>query len=97
MTISLYSRYYPPAVLEIDGRVSLSRRWVTQSPPYPDSIRHVVIGGETLDLLARRYYGREDFWYRIADANPGRFPMDWKAGDTVVIPPIRVATRTPRS
>ena len=96
MTISIYSRYYRATVLDIDGRVSLAQRWVTPPPSYPDSILHVIVGGETLDLLARRYYGREDLWYRIADANPGRFPLDWQAGDTVVIPPIRVATRTPR-
>lgn len=96
MTISIYSRYYRSEVLEIYGRVSLAQRHVAPPPSYPDSILHVIVGGETLDLLARRYYGREDLWYRIADANPGRFPLDWQAGETVVIPPIRVATRTPR-
>jgi hypothetical protein len=97
MTISIYSRYYRSQVIEVDGRVSLAQRYVLSAPAYPDSILHVVVGDETIDLLARRYYGREDLWYRIADANPGRFPMDWQAGDTIVIPPIRVATRTPRS
>ena len=53
--------------------------------------------GATLDLLARRYYGREDLWWRIADANPARFPLDWKAGDRLLVPPLRIATRTPRS
>jgi len=96
MTISIYSRYYRSEVIEIDGKVSLAQRWVGPPPSYPDSISHRIVGGETLDALARLYYGREDLWYRIADANPGRFPLDWKAGDTVVIPPIRVATRTPR-
>jgi nucleoid-associated protein YgaU len=57
---------------------------------------HTIIGGETLDALAARYYGREDLWWRIADANPLRFPLDWRPGDTVVIPPVRIATRVPR-
>lgn len=96
MTMSIYSRYYRSKVIEIDGKVCLAQRWVPPAPSYSDSILHVIVGDETLDLLARRYYGREDLWYRIADANPGRFPMDWRAGDTVEIPPIRIATRTPR-
>ena len=96
MTISIYSRYYRSAILETDSRVSLAQRWVPNPPLYPDSILHIIVGGETLDLLARRYYGREDLWYRIADANPCRFPLEWQAGDTIVIPPIRVATRAPR-
>jgi hypothetical protein len=53
-----------------------------------------VTRGETFDQLAFLYYGREDLWWRIADANPARFPLDWTPGITVVIPPLRVATRT---
>jgi phage tail protein X len=57
---------------------------------------HTLIGGETLDQLAFQYYGREDLWWRIADANPGRFSFDWQPGETLVIPPIRIASRVPR-
>jgi phage tail protein X len=57
---------------------------------------HTLVGNETLDLLAKKYYGREDLWWRIADANPGRFVWDWQPGETIAIPPIRVATRMPR-
>ncbi len=74
--------------------MSLSLRPIPPIQSYPDSLVHVIIGSETLDQLAYRYYGREDLWWRIADANPTAFPLDWKPGDTLVIPPLRVATRT---
>lgn len=96
MPVSLYSRYYGLETVEIDGATSLGQRPAVPQETYPDSLIHTVVGGETLDQLAARYYGREDLWWRIADANPGLFPMDWEPGDTLIIPPIRVATRTPR-
>lgn len=97
MTISRTSRYHGLRTYEVDGELTVSLRLTGEPPEFPDSIRHTVVGGETLDELAKRYYGREDLWWRIADMNPGRFPLDWRPGDVLVIPPIRVATRTPRS
>lgn len=96
MPISMYSRYYGLDTVAEDGRVGLAQRPGVPSEMHPDSLLHTVVGGETLDYLAARYYGREDLWWRIADANPGRFPLDWRPGETLFIPPIRVATRTPR-
>lgn len=96
MTTSVYSRYYRTPIIEIRGRNCLAQRLTGAPPTYPDALLHTLVGNETLDLLAKRYYGREDLWWRIADANPGRFPLDWQAGETIVIPPIRVATRMPR-
>lgn len=97
MPVSIYSRYHGLDSIELDGRLSFTQRLTGRPEEYPDSILHTLVGGETLDELAARYYGREDLWWRIADANPGCFPLSWKAGETIVIPPIRVATRTPRS
>jgi len=94
MAATIYSRYFGLGTVSIDGRVSAAMRPVPPAADYPDAILHVVIGGETLDMLAFRYYGREDLWWRIADANPGRFPMDWAPGDKLIIPPLRIATRT---
>ncbi len=96
MPVSLYSRYYGLATIPAAGGAGLVQRPHEPPETYPDGLLHVIVGGETLDELAARYYGREDLWWRIADANPARFPLDWKAGDTLVIPPLRVATRTPR-
>ena len=96
MTISIYSRYYQTEVIEDDGRTCLVQRLTGEPPTYSDALLHTLVGNESLDLLAKKYYGREDLWWRIADANPGRFPLDWQPGETLVIPPIRVATRMPR-
>ncbi len=91
------SRYHASRRYEVDGVVTLGQRLQGHPPEFSDSVRHTVVGGETLDSLAKLYYGREDLWWRIADMNPERFPLDWQPGDVVVIPPVRIATRTPRS
>lgn len=96
MAVSIYSRYYGLEKVEADGQVSLAQRPQPAAGSYPDGLSHTVIGNETLDQLAARYYGREDVWWRVADANPGRFPLDWEPGERLDVPPIRVATRTPR-
>lgn len=96
MAVTIYSRYYNIKTLDRNGKLALQQRHRLTREKYPDSIEHTIVGNETLDQLAAKYYGREDLWWRIADANPGRFPTEWLAGDTLVIPPIRIATRTPR-
>lgn len=96
MPVSIYSRYHALEKVEGDGHLSLAQRPAVAQESYPDSLVHTLKGGETLDQLAALYYGREDLWWRIADANPNRFALDWKPGDTLIIPPLRVATRTPR-
>ncbi len=58
-------------------------------------LAHSLVYGETLDHLALRYYGSEALWWVIADANPGRFPDDWRPGDRLLIPPLRNAWRGP--
>jgi nucleoid-associated protein YgaU len=96
MPVNIYSRYHGLKTFDHQGRLSLEQRPIQTVDAYPDGLVHTLKRGETLDLLAARYYGREDLWWRIADANPGRFPLDWEPGDTLNIPPIRVATRMPR-
>ncbi len=96
MPVSLYSRYYGLETTPFRGETGFVQRLTVKIEPPQDTIRHTLVGGETLDLLAARYYGREDLWWRIADANPNRFPLDWQPGDVLVIPPIRTATRMPR-
>jgi hypothetical protein len=96
MAVSLYSRYYKLPPVEVAGKTSLSQRLTGAPELLPGSIMHTLVGTETLDQLSAKYYGREDLWWRIADANPNKFPLDWQAGDTLVIPPIQAATRMPR-
>ncbi len=96
MPVSIYSRYYELPTTEVDGHTGFAQRLTGPPTPYADSIVHTLAGDETLEQLAARYYGRADLWWRIADANPARFPLDWQPGDSLVIPPLRVATRMPR-
>jgi len=96
MPISRYSRYHGLDTVERDRKVSLVQRLTLPGSAPADSISHVLVGGETLDQLAARYYGREDLWWRIADANPARFPFDRRPGETVIVPPVRIATQVLR-
>ena len=94
MPLSIYSRYAQVNVEEIDGEITLAQRALDPDPPVDgDSLLHVLVGGETLDSLAKVYYGNEELWWRIADANPTRFALEWLPGETLVIPPIVTATR----
>jgi len=88
------SRYHDLETVAADDRVSLAQRPPVLDPLPPDSIVHTVIGTETLDLIAWKYYGREDLWWRIADANPVLKPFELTPGQTIAIPPLRVATRS---
>ncbi|WP_437796668.1 hypothetical protein [Sorangium sp. So ce693] len=94
MPLSIHSRYHGLLTVDVGGSVSLAQRPPAPERDYPDSLIHEIVGGETLDQLAKLYYGREDLWWRIADANPRRFAHAWGPGDKLVIPPIQVATRT---
>jgi nucleoid-associated protein YgaU len=92
MPLSVTSRYHRLDVLVDPDRGP----YVAQRPlPAPavaaGGVTHVLVGEETLDQLAKQYYGREELWWRIADANPARHPADWRAGDTLVIPPLTAA------
>jgi len=96
MAPSIHSRFYKVDKVAVNNTISLAQRIGVPQESYPDSLIHTIVGSETLDQLAAKYYGREDLWWRIADANPNRFALEWQPGETLVIPPLRVATRMPR-
>jgi nucleoid-associated protein YgaU len=91
---SPFSRYRNLAVIEVDGQRAIEQRPDRLPLSVDGSATHVVTGGETLDMLAARYYGRESLWWRIADANPVSAIFNLSPGDQIIIPPIRVATST---
>jgi phage tail protein X len=62
-----------------------------------ESILHRVMQGETIDALARRYYGDEALWPLILDANPLVYPLAIQAGDLLRIPAPGPATRILRT
>ena len=96
MALSVFSRYRNLPVIDVNGCRTIAHR------PPPDRLattvdgatEHVGVGGETLDMLAARYYGREELWWRIADANALDMLFQLAPGDRLVIPPLRVATAT---
>ncbi len=92
-----FSRYRNLPVIEVGGRRAVAQRPERlPTDAAAGSADYVVVGGETLDMLAARFYGREELWWRIADANPTQFLFELHAGDRLVIPPVRVATTTDR-
>jgi nucleoid-associated protein YgaU len=93
---SAFSRYRNLPIVEVDGQLAVTQRPERLPVPAIGAAEHVVVGEETLDLLALRYYAREELWWRIADANPTRVLFDLAPGDRLVIPPLRVATNTGR-
>jgi hypothetical protein len=79
------SRYADIAVVAYDpgdGRPAiphLARRFV----PPPERLaalgEHEVVEGDRLDLIAGRYFGDAELWWRIADANPSAHPDELTA------------------
>lgn len=112
MPVSAFSRYYDSKTIKTPGPygrklvTSLTLRLLEEPEEFPDSIIHTVIGEETLDQLSQQYYGCESYWWRITDVNemcPDEGPASTEprlfrlqAGDRLVIPPVRTATRFPR-
>ena len=94
MSTSLFSRYHGLPVIEVDGRRAVVQRRGRLPVTVDGGATPVVVGGETFDLLARRYYGSEELWWRIADANPVERLFALGPGDVLAIPPLRVATAT---
>ena len=101
MPVGPFSRYRNLAVLEVGH----ARRGVTRSlplrrppsaPPPPASRRQRYSEFEPLDLLALKQYGREELWWYLADANGGRLPNAYQAGEMFQIPPLDLATRVER-
>ena len=76
MGSDFFSRYRNCEVIETNGQTGYGRRGCEAIQTYPDQLEHTIIGNETLDMLAAKYYGRASLWWRIADANPGRFPLE---------------------
>ena len=59
-------------------------------PPTPAVFEHVVTDTDRLDLLAFKYYGKADRFWRVCDANLVMHPDDLlQAARRVRIPPDR--------
>jgi hypothetical protein len=61
---------------------------VRRAPPPPQRIaqRHRLAGYEPLDVLARRYFGREEMLWRLLDANRRDRRTPFVPGEVLDIP-----------
>jgi hypothetical protein len=90
MPVSSDSRYFGLTVfdaLDSEGKShpSIAMRL---EPTEQSSViyQHTVAALETLEYLAWRCYHSSEDWWRIADANPPIFPLDWRPGSVVNLP-----------
>lgn len=58
--------------------------------------RHRLAGYETLDILARRYLGREELYWQLLDANGGRLPGEFTVGELIDVPALGASTQVRR-
>lgn len=91
MPVSLTSRYTGVPVQDVtnaQGEVHPTIMVRPFTPPGPDTTlyRHTLVGLETIEYLAWRFYGSSSDWWRIAEANPLVFPLDLSSGMVVAIP-----------
>ena len=63
---------------------SIGQRLVTTLTPAPFSHRLAPL--ESLESLAAKQFNNSAYWWKIADANPRVFPLDWRTGDVVRLP-----------
>lgn len=71
-----------------DGTIELERTQYKHKNSIGDII-HTIMEGDTLTLLAYRYYGEPLYWYLIADINNVLNPFDLSIGVKLIIPNIK--------
>lgn len=92
MSILSGSRYVGvpiTGIRTVDGKTKKflhDRRIFSEADIGGQSIEHLIVGGETLDAIAERYYKNQNLWWLIADVNNIVFPLDIQSGQTVKIP-----------
>ena len=101
MPVGPFSRYANLPILEVQHAtrgttrsLSIRRPPVPSPPPRSQQCRYT--GFETADLLALKYLGREELYWHLMDANGGRLPEAYEPGETLLIPPLELATRVVR-
>ena len=77
------SRYHGLATSTLESEagpiVYLRRRFVPPPERFADVGRHTVVAGDRLDLLASRYLGDPEQFWRLADANRAVEPAELTA------------------
>jgi len=65
--------------------------------PEDEMVNHRLSGCETIEYVAWHYYGRSAVWWRVADANPLVFPLDYRPGTAVRVAPAGTINRVLRT
>ena len=100
MPVSPFSRYKKLSYLEVNHPAKgKTRSLPIRRLPVVEAVparQHRVTGFEGMDLLARRFYSREELYWHILDANGSRLPDEYEPGEMLAIPPSNTATRVDR-
>jgi hypothetical protein len=94
MPVDISSRYRPLPVADAPDRTGITHPTIglrLADPQTPADVVHRLKPLETLEYLAWRQYSNSRYWWRIADANPRVFPLDWTTGDAVRVPGVTQA------
>jgi hypothetical protein len=91
MPVGATSRYYNSPIYSVTLADQKSRPTIAIRPPTPPAAgttlySHVMTGLETIEYLAWRYYADSRLWWRLAEANPTQFPLDWSPGTPLNVP-----------
>ena len=101
MPVSSSSRYASLPVFDAPDTTGEARPTVAMrlTPGAAPTVvyHHTVAAFETLEYLAWRAFHSSEAWWRIADANPLVFPLDWKPGDVISLPVRRERGRVERT
>ena len=74
---SLLSRYRGCDIVADDGARRLSFRGSPAAADPERCVHHTLVSGETLDLLAARYYGSEALWWAFPVASIASAAATW--------------------
>jgi hypothetical protein len=100
MPVSATSRYQGLPVLQVeDARRGPQPAIALRPPPDPVTtpLQHQAAALDNLELLSWQYLGQSDSFWRIADANPLRFPFELRPGEKLSIPATSDPTLVTRS
>lgn len=98
MAVNPFSRYCNLPIMVVKHTTkgathSLPIRRSSVSTPPVGSFQHRLFSYEAIDLLALKYFGREELQWHLMDANGGKLPDSFKPGEILFIPPLSMVTR----
>lgn len=102
MPVSSNSRYANAPIFDAvdtegNKHPTIAMRRGSASESVPVVYQHVMVGMESMESIAANLYHSSEAWWRIADANPLMFPLDWRPGMAVGLPPVSERGRIERT